>query len=245
MRTRRSVLGCWWLPWWCPRVFSVLRTPKRCAQSFCLQTSVTAATAAMITAFTLHPRRVQNLWRAHELEAPAYCSMDTPQNECHMICSSNISDSMMSKLFVDRPTFGDWSASDNLDDDRRRAVVEKLCTTPWSPGEQMESASPSDISFWPIHPTVDRLLQYRRIVRPFNDSSWVTDDTLGGAKACQYSRYGCDGHHAYDLTVSPTRVADPTACCWAARPAGHMHLEGPNATTAVCAWTAQGAPPGT
>ena len=153
----------------------------------------------------------KNLWRAHELEAPAYCSLDTPQNECHMICKDNVTESMMDAMFVDRPTFGDWSSADGLDDDRRRAVVEKLCTTPWSPGEQMESASPSDVSFWPIHPTVDRLLQYRRIIRPFNDSSWVTDDTLGGQKACQYSRYGCDGHHAYDLTVSPTRVVDPNS----------------------------------
>ena len=153
----------------------------------------------------------KNLWRAHELEAPTFCSADTPQNDCHMICKNNVSETMMDAMFVDRPTFGDWSSSDGLDDARRRAVVEKLCSTPWSPGEQMESASPVDVSFWPIHPTVDRLLQYRRIVRPFNDSSWVTSTDLGGAKACQYSRYGCDGHHAFDLTVSPTRVADPSA----------------------------------
>ena len=155
----------------------------------------------------------KNMWRAHEFESPAFCSQDTPQTECHLQCTSNITDAFIADVFADMPTFGEWSESAAFDTARRRKVVEKLCTTPWSPGEQMESASPSDASFWPIHPTMDRLLQYRRILRPFNSSSWESTngkDDPKGSKYCQYSKYGCDGHHPYDLTVSPTRTLDPT-----------------------------------
>ena len=46
--------------------------------------------------------------------------------------------------------------------------------TPFTPGEQIESASPIDPSFWPIHPTMDRLLQYKRMAMDFTWTTWGT-----------------------------------------------------------------------
>ena len=41
-------------------------------------------------------------------------------------------------------------------------------------GDSLESASPLDISFYPTHPTVERLFHWRRI-NGFANSDWLDD----------------------------------------------------------------------
>jgi hypothetical protein len=36
-------------------------------------------------------------------------------------------------------------------------------------GESLQSSSPADVSFWPTHPFVDRLLQWKQIHTGFGD----------------------------------------------------------------------------
>ena len=72
----------------------------------------------------------------------------------------------------------------------------------------MEAASPIEASFWPIHPTLDRLLQYKDMVKPFTTKEWAAE----GDDVCVYYERpvadpdddgvetNCEGHHAYDLT---------------------------------------------
>ena len=155
----------------------------------------------------------KNMWRSHFVEMPDFCSDDTPQNACHLICTGNATDATFgAEVFADGGTFGQWVL--DLEPAKYAAVLEVLCTTPWSPGEQMESASPADVSFWPIHPTMDRLLQYKRLAKPFVNGSWAKvgadPDPFSpfATEYCEYHKYGCSGHHAYDLTVSATRVYD-------------------------------------
>ena len=74
--------------------------------------------------------------------------------------------------------------------------LQVVCDTPYWPGDHLEAASPVEASFWPIHPTLDRLFQYKQLVRPFADKTWEAD----GETDCLVSASGCDGHHAYDLT---------------------------------------------
>ena len=79
----------------------------------------------------------------------------------------------------------------------------------------MEAASPADVSFWPIHPTMERLLQYKMIVRPFTDLNWANDasnDNLpgDGTTLCEYTDESqCEGHHGYDITTFVTSSIDP------------------------------------
>jgi hypothetical protein len=76
-------------------------------------------------------------------------------------------------------------------------------------GDHLEAASAADPSFWPIHPTMDRLLQAKMMAGGFEQSSWPTDskeDYLCDKFQCYHaesnSRYiddsCCQGHYADD-----------------------------------------------
>ena len=56
-------------------------------------------------------------------------------------------------------------------------------------GDHLESASPADPSFWPIHPTLERLLQAKFMSGGFTDNVWPTDPTTD---------YVCDKPSCYD-----------------------------------------------
>ena len=92
----------------------------------------------------------------------------------------------------------------DLSDKEWQEFYELYCSTPMAPGEQLESASPVDISFWPIHPTLDRLLHYTRLVSKFSDPSWQETN-----KICLYDSTGCRGHNAWDVTSFESHVLDP------------------------------------
>ena len=62
-------------------------------------------------------------------------------------------------------------------------------------GDALESASPLDISFWPTHPTVDRLYHWRRI-NGFANETWVDD----AARSVSFAATGyCAGHNWDDV----------------------------------------------
>jgi len=56
-------------------------------------------------------------------------------------------------------------------------------------GDQLESASPSDPSFWPIHPTQERLLHAKLMSGGFDKFSWPDDATKS---------YVCDKSECYE-----------------------------------------------
>ncbi|KAH8095458.1 hypothetical protein JL720_2758 [Aureococcus anophagefferens] len=80
---------------------------------------------------------------------------------CHVVCpkpedyeSSGFLDEM--KAFM---AGYQWYFA--LDEDRTERFLRFLCETPFSPGDILEAGAPNDVAFWPIHPFVDRLLQYK------------------------------------------------------------------------------------
>lgn len=96
--------------------------------------------------------------------------------------------------------FGDWEA--NLTSTVKAELLELMCSTPFSGGDHAEASSPLDPSFWPIHPTVDRLLQWKRIVQPFTHAEWTDPQNASLTDYCKDWKLntGCEGHHSYDLT---------------------------------------------
>jgi len=56
-------------------------------------------------------------------------------------------------------------------------------------GDHLEAASPADPSFWPIHPTLERLLQAKYMAGGFEDDTWPSDATTD---------YVCDKAECYD-----------------------------------------------
>ena len=92
-------------------------------------------------------------------------------------------------------------------------LVADICSTPWSPGEQLEAASPIDPSFWPIHPALDRLLHWKKIAQPFTDAGWADPDDPDATEYCMVVKdipgeEGCHGHHAFDTTFFESHHLD-------------------------------------
>jgi hypothetical protein len=81
-------------------------------------------------------------------------------------------------------------------------------------GDHLESASPSDPSFWPIHPTQERLLQLKYMILSIDgDSSWPSDakvDYVCDKPSCYSSDEGaadyyascCYGHYEGDQLLN-------------------------------------------
>jgi len=65
-------------------------------------------------------------------------------------------------------------------------------------GDHLESASPSDPSFWPIHPNQERMLHAKLMSGGFDDWSWPTDateDYVCDKSSCYESEYGAKGYY--------------------------------------------------
>lgn len=156
----------------------------------------------------------KNMWRYFMADFPDYCSMDTPASECHMACAEPV-DMDWYRLFITgnhtmgKVLFGDWISK--FPKDQTGPLMDYICSTPFSPGEQMEAASPIDPSFWPIHPTMERLLHYKRIVEPFDDARWLNNGDDDDTTFCIYADTvgsECMGHHAEDTTFWESKYED-------------------------------------
>jgi hypothetical protein len=64
-------------------------------------------------------------------------------------------------------------------------------------GDHLESASPADPSFWPVHPTLERLYQAKMMAGGFADTTWP-DSTDGSTE-----NYICDRWQCFEKTESP------------------------------------------
>lgn len=60
-------------------------------------------------------------------------------------------------------------------------------------GDHLESASPGDPSFWPVHPTLERLLQAKYMTGGFDSEYWPTEQLSSDA-----SEYLCDRWTCYE-----------------------------------------------
>lgn len=149
-----------------------------------------------LNAFT----RLKNAWRDELIEVPKYCSEDAPVSECMWTCVEDIAtnDYTVGLLGIS----GITSNKTGLDNFAKIAKT-AFCTTAYWPGDMFEAASPAEASFWPIHPTMERLLVAKDLMQPFTDKEWVTSN----GRVCQYtSTSDCKGHHAGDLTFFKSTV---------------------------------------
>ncbi|CAM9190527.1 unnamed protein product, partial [Discosporangium mesarthrocarpum] len=61
--------------------------------------------------------------------------------------------------------------------DTKRDVVRLICQSPVSDGDELQSTSSLDPSFWPIHPTMERLFLYKFLTGTMTDLTWPDHDT--------------------------------------------------------------------
>ncbi|KAJ8599055.1 hypothetical protein CTAYLR_007593 [Chrysophaeum taylorii] len=146
----------------------------------------------------------KNLWRANYLQCPDYCDLATVDCACscpslHQWISENRTRgilAMVSPVFFDEKYL-----TDKRNNDVSAQLLTLLCNgydgmRPKT-GDSLESASPLDPSFYPTHPTLDRLFHWRRVLG-FSNTTWQNDD----ARSVSFQDAGyCWGHNDDDLLV--------------------------------------------
>ena len=126
----------------------------------------------------------KNMYRAGYLECPVTCSPDATPQACKCTCpdiaaymnSSVAKMSVLDQVFAGQGIYF-WDKDNN---DVTDLLIRLLCNDydEMAPvmGDSLEAASPLDPSFWPTHPTPDRLLHWRRLLG-FNDTEWPDNES--------------------------------------------------------------------
>jgi len=134
---------------------------------------------------------IKELYRFDFLSPSTDCTADSLSYSgfnCPYVCNPDRVETMpirlkslISSKYVDSLSFEQW--------EKWRDFV---CTGDGAKifvGDHVESASPADPSFWPIHPTLDRLLHAKYISGGFDSTSWPSDST---------EDYVCDKSQCYE-----------------------------------------------
>ena len=148
---------------------------------------------------------LRNVYRFGLCAPPESCAFDAADN-CTLECRGCDDPAAMSPWQLSQ--YEQWFPDVERDPFMREAVVRKLvCGASWRVGDHVEASSPADISFWPAHPTIERLLQYKFLAAPFADLSWnATGNAYGWNDLCKWGAdfdqaVDCAGHRADDLTA--------------------------------------------
>ena len=172
-----------------------------------------AAPTPLVDDFILHIKDVlQVLWRFRALDFPRTCDADKPAGGCHAACATappapDAPDDDADLAWWRRAVFENDKLTAFVPQlgvvprGAQAAVARAVCGTEWAFGDHAGAESPLDPSFWPMHPTLDRLLQYKRLVSDFDDDSW------SGGSLCKYGATSpCLGHREHDLTAFKSHV---------------------------------------
>lgn len=95
---------------------------------------------------------------------------------------------------------------DDMPDEGWDAWIDFICSGDGSKvfgGDHLESASPADPSFWPIHPTTERLLQAKYMSGGFDSDEWPSDAT---------SDYVCNKVSCYNMETDDFDISE--SCCY-------------------------------
>ncbi|CAM9421765.1 unnamed protein product [Ectocarpus sp. 6 AP-2014] len=85
------------------------------------------------------------------------------------------------------------------DDETKRMVVAEVCASTIHDGDHLQAGSSLDPTFWPMHPTMERLFMFARLTGNTNDLDWPDADSSSSNE--MISRYGddCVGHGGSDV----------------------------------------------
>ena len=140
---------------------------------------------------------LKNMYRGAFLTFPSYCASDTPYSSCKASCTS-LPDATSDSSYISEywDTMFYWSSDVEsyawLSDDIKVQIMTLVCDGGIAvDGDSLESGSPMDPSFWPIHPTMERLWLFKKLAGGFTDEAWPSVD---------YATVdGCHGHKAGDV----------------------------------------------
>lgn len=147
---------------------------------------------------------MKELYRANYIAPRTDCTADSDLSksdniDCGFICDETSYDSMLSGL---QETIGAQYIKGDMSTAEWSSLRDFICEGDASlifVGDHLESASPSDPSFWPIHPTQERLLQLKYMVGSVSGEAWPSDsqkDYVCDKSECYESEYGSKGIYA-------------------------------------------------
>eukprot|EP00638_Chattonella_subsalsa_P009523 CAMPEP_0117752828 /NCGR_PEP_ID=MMETSP0947-20121206/11857_1 /TAXON_ID=44440 /ORGANISM="Chattonella subsalsa, Strain CCMP2191" /LENGTH=591 /DNA_ID=CAMNT_0005571583 /DNA_START=328 /DNA_END=2103 /DNA_ORIENTATION=+ len=95
-------------------------------------------------------------------------------------------------------------AKDNLDTslystDQLELLADVICNSKLVNGDQLQASSAFAPEFWPIHPTVERAYQWKKISIPFEEEVWMHGSATWMDDA--YDVEFCSGHRADDKVL--------------------------------------------
>ena len=171
----------------------------------------------------------KNSYRHYVLDMPTYCSMDTPFSECHGQClglkeieewyhsgteNKDADQAKRREMNYLLKQVGAWDTVKKLcvhgvESGHCAQIQFKVLATMCKAGigisgDQLEAGSPQDPSFWPIHPTIERLWTWKKILTANNASGGFTSEewpTLGSAQV-----QNCTGHARHDTVPFEIRL---------------------------------------
>jgi len=154
----------------------------------------------------------KELWRAKFLTCPDMCTLDTPQSQCTCECLPStfaadpydvLRDSGVFALLNFFDTTGsrfEEIETENGTEFRIAGHDKEFQTEVWKTllddlcdvgtiGDMYQASSPNDVTFWVLHPTLDRLWHWIRLSSNHNnfDDTWNEDPSV------------CYGHNPDDL----------------------------------------------
>ena len=156
---------------------------------------------------------MKELYRNNLISPLTNCSTNT--YECGFECLNEDDDSG-DLLFLVKELISD-SVPDTLGIPQWEKWEDFICTGDGYkivPGDHLESASPTDPSFWPIHPTLERLMQAKFMSGGFENNTWHTDpvnENVCHHASCYESYINdtfafypecCYGHYQYDQMLN-------------------------------------------
>lgn len=153
----------------------------------------------------------KELWRAGFLKCPESCTMDMPWQDCQCQCDAgkigNLSPAevLAQSEVLDAVTYYDSTGElveafededgkvyyklPGYSEEETKAIYEQLLYLLCSPGHigtMFQATSTNDVTFWVLHPTVDRLWHMKRLAAEDFDEQWDPFHT-------------CVGHNPEDL----------------------------------------------
>jgi len=148
---------------------------------------------------------IKELYRGMYIDAPSDCSA---HGTCEFTCNDALENDMLTAL-SETMSLKDY-VPESLTSDDWKTWRDFICTGKAHKvfvGDHLESASPADPSFWPIHGTQERLLQLKYISGGFDDFDWPTKAST--------KDYVCNHDSCYETDDEGTTKKDYYGeCCY-------------------------------
>jgi len=147
----------------------------------------------------------KDMWRDEDLDCPDSCTSDA---DCACSCNFDVDELSYEEVVA---YLKDYAANlqfdSNSGEDICRSALKLFCGQDSEQkdvylGDSMDSGATADPSFWPTHPNVDRLFQWRVINGISGMDTWLAEDDSentfywGAGKADR-----CWGHYPSDVMV--------------------------------------------